>query len=150
MPGSDYSGKLNKELRTVTFEAKDIGIDDLGNFIQWLEQVRYWMRKQKEADGGGRRWVLRQGDPPIGSYMVGTKRWGAEIELVTIKPRKPCKCSSCGSTIEPGATAWRRRPGTYGGGDTRTRFCQSCVDRGGPQRPPMLTVIQGGADRSST
>jgi len=136
--------RLDRDSNTVSISAIDIGLDDLTDLVIRLIRARDWMRRKKVQEDGGRRWVLTHGDPPTAKFMVGKKRWGAVIELSSIKPRKPYVCSACLGMVDSGALAWRRKPGTRGAGDTLDRFCQPCVYRGGPPRPPKLTVIRGG------
>lgn len=139
------TGKLDRENGIVSFQCDDLDLEHLDRFMRWLEQVRWWMQNRKVREDGGRRWELRRGDPPTARFMVGAQCWGGPINLQPVKPRKPCQCSSCRADIEPGAKAWRQKPGS-GGGHSRDRFCEHCIERGGPPHPPNLTVIDGGLD----
>ena len=135
----------DKESETVTLEAMVLNSSGIIKLVAWLTQVQYAMRSAETKANGGIRWVFQRGhaDAPMARRMHG-KTQMADLELVKIRPRRDHRCGACGQTVEGGTMCWRQKPGQYTG-HARARFCDRCVQDGGPPARPKLQLITGGA-----
>jgi len=140
------NGHVDKDKGTVSLEFADVDANELDGIIEWLNKARAWGRRKKEAEGGGRRWEFARPGParaPVARRMFGADQRGPDIPLVSIYPRKETTCASCKREVS-GEAMWRQAPGCFAG-YSRFRFCERCVEAGGPPKPPKLRVIQGGS-----
>jgi len=145
--GNEIDAFLDKDSERVLVEA-DVDSDGLDQLLPWLLSVSRWLKKRQEHRDGGRRWVFERpvGGKAVARFMAGKLRLGRNVELERHNTRKPWRCDACRQDLPLGTPCWRQAPNTWGG-YSKARFCEECVQRGGPPRPPQLRLIRGGAAR---
>jgi hypothetical protein len=143
--GNEIDAYLDKDAERVTIEA-DVDAHGISRLCAWLLSVKRWLKKRQDERDGGTRWEIERpvGEKAAARWMIGKKHFGSVVSLERRGSRKPWKCDACEREQPGGAPCWRQEPRSYAG-FSRARFCDDCVQRGGPPGPPKLRIIRGGA-----